>query len=63
MEAPPGVHEFPVVLLEVNVTLPPAQKVVEPFVEIVGVAGKVFTVTTVAAEVPVQPFPLVTVTE
>jgi hypothetical protein len=36
--------------LEVKVTLPPAQKVVGPPAVIVGVAGKAFTVTTVAAE-------------
>ena len=36
--------------LEVKVTLPPAQKVVEPPAEIVGVAGKVFTVTSVAED-------------
>ena len=41
--------------VEVNVTLPPAQKVVGPEGVIVGVAGKAFTVTTVGAEVAVQP--------
>ena len=36
--------------LEVNVTLPPVQKVVGPPAVIVGVTGKSFTVTTVAAD-------------
>ena len=36
--------------LDVSVTLPPAQKVVGPEAVIVGVAGKGFTVTTVAAD-------------
>ena len=45
----------------VSVTLPPAQKVVGPPAVIVGV-GFGLTVTTVAAEVPLQPFASVTVT-
>ena len=53
---------FPVVLLDVNVTLPPLQKEVAPLAEMVGVAGNEFTVTTVAAEVAVHPFALVTLT-
>jgi hypothetical protein len=36
------------------------QKVVGPDAEIVGVAGNAFTVTTVGAEVAVQPFAPVT---
>ena len=45
-----------------RVTEPPAQKVVEPLGVIVGVGGSGLTVTTVAAEVALQPFPSVTVT-
>src|ERR1043165_8246006 len=45
----------------VSVTEPPAQNVVAPFGEIVGV-GSGLTVTVVAAEVAVQPFASVTVT-
>jgi hypothetical protein len=41
---------LPVALLDVNVTLPPVQKVVGPPGVIVGVAGIGFTVTVVAAE-------------
>jgi hypothetical protein len=41
---------LPVALLDVNVTLPPSQKVVGPSGVIVGVAGIGFTVTVVAAE-------------
>jgi hypothetical protein len=37
-------------VLEVNVTLPPAQKVNGPPAVIVGVAGNTFTVTIVVAE-------------
>jgi hypothetical protein len=49
-------HKYVVPALEVKVTLPPLQKVVEPPVEIIGVAGKEFTVTTALPvyEVPVQ---------
>ena len=36
--------------LDVSVTLPPAQKVVVPPAEIVGVAGNASTVTTVVAD-------------
>jgi hypothetical protein len=43
-------HKYVVPALEVKVTLPPAQKVVGPPAVIVGVVGKAFTVTTVAAE-------------
>jgi len=52
---------FPVALDEVNVTEPPAQKVVVPLAVIVGVAGIGFTVTVVGVEVELQ-FPLETVT-
>jgi hypothetical protein len=41
---------LPVALLEVKVTLPPAQNVVGPPGVIVGVAGSGFTVTVVAVE-------------
>jgi hypothetical protein len=45
-------HKYEELALEVNVTLPPAQKVVGfPPALIVGVAGKAFTVTTVAADI------------
>lgn len=45
-----------VALLEVNVTLPPEQKLVGPPAEIVGVVGAGFTVTTTgAAEAELQP--------
>ena len=55
-------HWLPLVLLEVSVTLPPAQKVVGPSSEIVGVGGMGLTVTTVGADgALVQPF-TVTVT-
>ena len=55
-------QRFPLAEEEVNTTLPPAQKVVGPPAEIVGVAGSGFTVTVVPAEVAeVQP-PLVTET-
>jgi hypothetical protein len=47
--------------LEVSVTLPPAQKVNGPPADMVGVAGKAFTVTTVAADEALwQPEALVT---
>jgi hypothetical protein len=55
-------HVFPVAEDEVNVTLPPAQNVVDPVAEIVGVAGNVFTVTIVVAEVATHPEALETVT-
>jgi hypothetical protein len=38
-------------MLDVNVTFPPAQKVVGPPAVIVGVGAEVFTVTIVAADV------------
>jgi hypothetical protein len=43
-------HWLPVALLEVSVTLPPAQKVVGPPALIVGVGGIGLTVTVVIAE-------------
>ena len=43
-------HWLPEALLEVNVTLPPVQKVVGPPGVIVGVAGIGLTVTVVIAE-------------
>ena len=60
--APPGDQTFPVVLLEVNVTLLPLQNVVGTSAVMVGVAGKGFTVTIVTSEVAEQPFPSVKVT-
>ena len=55
-------HKFPLADDEVKTTLPPAQKVVGPPAEMVGVAGKAVTVTVVPAEfAEVQP-PLVTET-
>jgi hypothetical protein len=48
--APPGVQTLPVALLDVRVTLPPAQKVVGPPAVIVGVAGLAFTVTVMVLE-------------
>ena len=48
-------------LLEVSVTLP-VQNVNGPLAEMVGVAGAVLTVTTVAAEVAEQVVPLLAVT-
>jgi hypothetical protein len=56
-------HKYVVPALEVSVTLPPAQKVVELPAEIVGVAGKAFTTTTVAADTALwHPAALVTCT-
>ena len=54
--APPGVQTLLTGLLLFKVTLPPAQKVVGPAAVIVGVAGNGLTVTTVGADVAVQPF-------
>ena len=59
--APPGIQVFPVGLLEIKVTLPPAHNEVDPTAEIVGVAGKGLTVTTIGVEVAEQ-VPLFTVT-
>jgi len=53
---------FPVALDEVNVTEPPAQKVVVPLAVIVGVAGPGEIETTVALDVEEHdPFVIVTV--
>ena len=53
---------MPVALLDVNVTLPPGQKLVGPPALIVGVGGSGLTVTVVAAEgVLLQPL-VVTIT-
>ena len=43
-------HRYDVPAEEVSATEPPAQKVVGPPAEIVGVAGSAFTVTVVPAE-------------
>ena len=53
---------MPVALLEVNSTLPPAQKVVGPPGVMVGVAGAALTTTLVVPAAEVQPL-TVTVTE
>ena len=47
-------------VLEVSVTLPPAQKDVGPLVEIVGAANVLFTVTATAEDVAFTPLELVT---
>ena len=52
-----------VVLLDVRVTLPGLQNVVGPPAVIVGVAGAGLTVTEIEFDVPIQPFPSVTVVE
>ena len=46
----PVLQVLPVALEEVNVTLPPVQKVNGPLAEIVGVVGAGFTVTVVEAQ-------------
>ena len=46
----PVLQVFPVALDDVSVTLPPAQTVVGPLAEIVGVAGAGLTVTVVEAQ-------------
>ena len=61
--APPGVHTLPVGLLEVKVTLPPAQKVVGPPAVTVGAVGRGFTVTVIAFEAADAQPPLFTTTE
>ena len=54
-------HTLPVAELDVRVTLPPVQNVVDPLGVIVGVAGRGFTVTEAAAEAALwHPFPSVT---
>jgi uncharacterized protein with GYD domain len=55
-------QRLPVADDEVNTTEPPEQNVVDPLAMIAGTAGKVFTVTLVAAEVA-EHKPLLTVTE
>jgi hypothetical protein len=54
-------HWLPLTLLEVSVTLPPAQNEVAPPALIVGVAGAGLTVTVVAADAALlQPFVVTT---
>ena len=54
-------HWFPLALLDVSVTLPPAQNVVGPPGVIVGVAGAGFTVTVVEDDGALeQPFAVTT---
>lgn len=55
-------HSFPVVALDIRITLSPRQKVVLPTTVISGVVGIGFAVTTVGAEVAEQPLALVLVT-
>ena len=55
-------HKYELAALAVNITFPPAQKVVGPPGVMVA-AGNGFTVTDVGDEAAVQPFPSVTVTE
>ncbi len=61
--APPGDQVLPKATLEVKTTFPPAQKVVGPPAVTLGAAGIGFTVTTVGADVAVQPFTSVIWTE
>ena len=60
--APPGLQTLPAAELEVKVTFPPEQNVVELPAEIVGTDGNGFTVTVVPADVREHPLPSVTVT-
>ena len=53
-------HCLPLVLLDVSVTLPPAQNVVGPPAVTVGVAGIALTVTAVAAEGALSPLAEIT---
>jgi hypothetical protein len=55
-------HVFPEAALDVNITDPPVQKVVVLPAEIFGVAGNGLTVTVVAEDIAIQPFPSVSVT-
>ncbi len=59
---PASNHWYVVAEEEVSVTEPPAQKVVADPAVMVGVVGKGFTVTVVAAEVAEHPKAFVTVT-
>ncbi|MNE57991.1 hypothetical protein D3C80_1529950 [compost metagenome] len=55
-------QRFPSVADEVNITLPPSQKVVDPVTEIVGLAGFGITVVTTASDVrELQPLLTLTV--
>ena len=49
MATPSKYHWFPVSNDELRITLPPAQNVVSPDAEIVGISGFAFTVTTIPA--------------
>jgi hypothetical protein len=60
-EVSPVLHRYDEPGLDVNVTLPPAQNVVGPLAVMLGV-GSGFTVTAVAALVPLQPPATVVVT-
>ena len=48
-------HVFPEATLDVNITDPPVQKEVGPPAEIVGIAGKAFTITVIVARGPSTP--------
>ena len=52
----PVLHVLPLAALELNVTLPEAQKVVGPLAVIVGVVGLELTVTVCEAIAEVHPF-------
>ena len=52
----PVLQVFPEGLLEVSVTLPPAQKVSGPLGVMIGTAGEEVTVTTTGAETDLHPF-------
>ena len=54
---------FPEAAEEVSVMLPPEQKVVDPLAEMVGTAGRGFTVTVVDSDGDDWQVPLVTDTE
>ena len=60
-EVPPLDQVLPAVILDIKVTVPPAQKVVGPVVEIVGVVGVGLTTIVFGAEVAEHvPFDTVT---
>jgi len=62
-EVAPVDHKYPEAALDVSVTLPPMQNVVSPEADIVGVAGKAFTVTDVTSDGRLwHPFVSVTLT-
>lgn len=58
----PVLHVFPEALLDVSVTVFPAQNVIGPPAEIVGVVGNEFTVIVLEPFAETHPFPFVTFT-